>query len=281
MTIARIWSGGLSLQQIINHTDLTNLDINMSHALDKTGDTVSGAMDFVSTAAVNFESGSTWLMKSGSGLTLAAGSALIADGYFFLNATSGAMLLPSGTTFTADTATVNALTVVTGPIALSSPATIVRTVPLNCFSALTGIVFAPDVWNQTINGTYQHAVIQSGSTLIMPLRLPHGATLTSISVYYQGASGHAGTVGAPFAYHLLGTAASTGVTSTLASATDVGTLPAYEAYHPVTQSMSILINAQNNSYALSFDGETSTNSIPGGIISGVSITLTIPNILQV
>lgn len=141
-------------------------------------------------------------------------------------------------------------------------------------------------WDTVINGwnvspgflgdlIYVHLV--TAAVLTVPLDLPDGATLSSLTVRFQGAAGHApfpgGAPTMPF-FVLKKIDNNGGVTPFGATTTDAsGTAVAYEAAHNLTQAgINEVVDNATHRYVLAFTGEAGGNGIAGGLFYGITAT---------
>jgi hypothetical protein len=103
--------------------------------------------------------------------------------------------------------------------------------------------------------------------LTFRLDMPHGSTLTALTAYLRGASGHAGlpAVMPSLALLRISNVDFTAAWSTLGTQTDTsGNTTAYQAIHPVTiSSLSVVVDRGLYSYYARVIGESSTNALNG------------------
>ncbi|MGK3981295.1 hypothetical protein WMF38_57390 [Sorangium sp. So ce118] len=109
--------------------------------------------------------------------------------------------------------------------------------------------------------------------LIWPLRVPHGATLTAVSVGIDGAGGHGGNPTRPSVE--IGWIGTTGFNS-LGSATDATSIPSYDSFHSFGVSgLSEVVDRTNRRYVAIITGETGGNYVAGLKVHYVDCTYTI------
>lgn len=131
------------------------------------------------------------------------------------------------------------------------------------------------VWSTNVYGE----AVQANSSLgyaIFELRVPHGATLTSVTAYVTGGAGHGSLPTSTDRVEL-----SVGYTTTggshpgLGTQADTATLPTYEAQHTIAVSMSHVIDRTANRYFATIRSERGANYQAGYTVHCVSCTYTI------
>ncbi len=128
------------------------------------------------------------------------------------------------------------------------------------------------------DGIASNTLFAGGPFILYPLDLPHGQTLTSVTVYYTGPGGHAAFPGgAP----TLPTAVveyidTTGGGATVASQVDTSaTVAVYEAIHPIVVNCGgHAIVRSSRRYYVKISAEAGANGINGGIIYLLTRTVT-------
>jgi len=124
-----------------------------------------------------------------------------------------------------------------------------------------------------VNGIY--TALSAGSNLIRwPLPLPHGATVTSVSIVVDPAAGHGALPVKPTV--VLKRHSDAGVTTTLVNVTDPSaTVPAYEAVHTVTATVpgGHLVDRSVNHYSLEFTNEAGGSALSGLRVLSAKVTL--------
>lgn len=115
----------------------------------------------------------------------------------------------------------------------------------------------------------------SGSLLVYPLDLPHGQSLSSVSVTILPNSGHSALPQFPPQALLLRKNVATNTVSTLSFKVDAPANPAaYELIHAVTTPLiAHTIDRTAYRYYLRFSGENGSNALSGGLILGASYTV--------
>ena len=115
----------------------------------------------------------------------------------------------------------------------------------------------------------------TGSPLVYPLDLPHGQSLTGVSVTILPAGSHAGLPQFPPQVLLVVKTIATNAVSTIAFKVDPSANPAaYEAIHAVTTPLiGHTIDRTANRYYMRFTGENGTSALAGAKILGATYTV--------
>lgn len=148
-----------------------------------------------------------------------------------------------------------------------------RMMPMNgiVYSGTWGLVSLSSlVWESTSTSGVIH----------LPLYLPHGAVLDSVTLQYTGATGHAAFPGgAPTmpSLQIRSVTSSGGAGTLLGSTTDAtATAAAYEVGHAITvSSIAHTVDAATNRYVAILSAEGGANWITGGHLVSLSVTCTV------
>jgi hypothetical protein len=136
--------------------------------------------------------------------------------------------------------------------------------------------------NLTFQGTgYFETSATSQQTLTYPVIAPDGATITSVTVWYTGALGHAGLPAGMPTLSLRTVVLSTGAIAAIGTQSDTsGTTGALETYHAITLSgLSHVVERGTTVSFLRLLTESGANSVSGATISPVGlITMTLASI---
>jgi len=293
MTISRVKPSGWSLNETLSSAQATQLDQNIVKALDKTvaGDTLAGTITVSAAAGFTFQSTGFITLQSGSITTYQAGAVLtlantqqfntgyiaqwndnlpikIANGKTVtVQALSGSATWAYANTITvsANSIAVNVLTV-SGIISVPS-ASIQR-------ESRGGVGMNHNTWIIDSNGLYNNYDTTSAGKMIVELDVPHGATLTDVTVFYRGASGHGALPATKPAMTVYSHNLNTDTQTTIGTATDTAaSVPAYEVAHSFGLSgLSTVIARTVTRYFVAISGETSTNAVAGAKMLGVTWT---------
>lgn len=139
--------------------------------------------------------------------------------------------------------------------------------------------FAPysltSTWVIVDDGTAYQNVDNGTDLLIIPIRPPHGTTLTAVTVYIKGAVGHAGAPSTTPQLRLQ-YVTNAGGSSTVGSASDPYTSSGvYQGVHPLSVSgLGHVVDRVNNRYQLRLSGEASTNYVVGLLYYSATCTYT-------
>ena len=211
MSFTKINPPGWASGDTLTHTQITALDTDHANAVDKTGDTVTGA--------VAFGAGSSLTIAAGITATVSDGGALVVAGTETISgtanvATGGALTVQSGASFTLNTGSSNSfreLVTVTksaganGTIQTASGGRFVLGdsdwVQMSSARALTGksihfgAITLPQGttgWQTTLQGLQSTA---AGATIQFPVQrhLMDGATLATVDIYVYPAPGSHGS----------------------------------------------------------------------------------------
>lgn len=115
----------------------------------------------------------------------------------------------------------------------------------------------------TITGTGNwYALGSAGEVLTQPIHVPFGATITGVSVYVQGDSGHVGLPGTPPILNLHETDVTTGVVTSYGSYSDTSaSVGAYQAVHAITSgTISVATSRAACRYTLALQTEAGANA---------------------
>lgn len=122
--------------------------------------------------------------------------------------------------------------------------------------------------------------LQQGTTATLPLawrlRIPHGATLGTVTATLQGAPAHGGVIGTPPQIQAGRRRASTGVYSSIgAVSTDTGVVAPYELLHTLsTPALAHVVDRSDYEYFLTIFTEGGANAVAGLAVFSVSATWT-------
>lgn len=115
----------------------------------------------------------------------------------------------------------------------------------------------------------------TGTTVYLPLDIPNGATLTSVTVYAIGAPAHVALPAVMPAYSVL-VGATDGSSSTLGAAIDAsGTTAAFQANHATTLAVSAVTDRAAKRYFIEYTAESGANSLVGLKINSWTATYTV------
>lgn len=118
--------------------------------------------------------------------------------------------------------------------------------------------------------------ITSNTQTGLPLDLPNGCTLNSVTVYIKPAGGHGGEPTKP-SFKVFRLNPGTGVETQLGStSTDTTTLPSYENLHamPAVSGLAHFVDKQTYRYYITFTGEAGGQYQNGLRIVGVNVQFT-------
>lgn len=134
-------------------------------------------------------------------------------------------------------------------------------------------------WRLAVSGGYMEQIANATDYVVFDLRVPHGATLTAVTAYVQGAAGHgalpAGADKADLAVYVIPATGAIG--APLGVVSDPETLIAvYEASHTIQVSgLSTVIDRTANRYTAIVKSETGANYVAGLRVFAVAATYTI------
>lgn len=182
-----------------------------------------------------------------------------------ITATTGNITTVASTT--GNITTVNSTTVNSGSFALTSLVTDVRV--MNTTPSAN-----PAWWEATTAGQWTN--LSLGTSLVIPLQVPNGATLTEVEVRITGAAAHAGLPGTMPSIIVRRFDTSSGLGFTLGSATDSsGTVGAFQSSHSITVSgLSHTIDRTINRYYVQLIAENGANALVGATFEWVKVTWT-------
>jgi hypothetical protein len=293
LSFTRVNPGGWVSNDLITVAQINGIDVNQSRAVDGTGGgvyTPSADIDIDGTEGlvVSADSGLTvtgtaGLIVSGTntGLTCSAsgGAAFSGAGAVAISCTNGATVSGAGTL----TASCTGGLVVSGAggITLSTAGANI-TLASRSVTRTQSLAGAPDLLfaNWVSNGVdWYNGNTGAGLFLFMD-RLPHAGVITSVTVKYEGATGHAAFPGgAPATMPSLELikVGSLGSTSSIGTVSDTSaSAGVYEAAHAITISgLSETTDLTTDRYVLVFTAESGINSIAGGVIYQASATCTV------
>jgi len=273
MTIARIKSPGWGANEKLTSGQQNALDINTTYALDKRAgqtDTLSSVITVASGGALSFALGSSFVTIAGAtsvfggqatfnGATLVNGALSVVGASQFLGAVSlfGAVAADNFTLTT------------TNRVKLASRS-ITRTI-----TALFVPVTSNWAFGTAATPTTTDALYASG---YFAINLPDGAVLNSISVYIEGAAGHAGAPTTMPTVQLISkapAAGGNGVAVTSAVTGTYGSPAAYEAPHAITLStIAYTVTRAATRLCLLVTSELGANAIAGFKVHGCIVTYT-------
>lgn len=300
MSISRVKPSNWAINQKLTSAQINQIDTSLTYALDKRdgySDTLSSSIAV--DGYFTFETGSSITMKSGSTITLQSGSILVSDAtstanlsgvtnhYGNCNIRNGALLqvLPGATQIFSSTSSLVAGSGVT--VNLAGATTTVSDFTVNSTNkvkltsrsvsrAINGWILPPtNDW--VISAGLPSTGSTSVHTAMIPLHLPHGSVLTSISVYIQPDSGHANLPATMPQFLLLRKTFASTTNTLIAIGTDSSAdATEYETVHPITASgFSETIDRTQYIYMIDFTSEGSTNAVDNMKLRGCLVTCTV------
>ena len=134
-------------------------------------------------------------------------------------------------------------------------------------------------WSQADTGRFV-SLVDTGSRIVMPLDVPHGATLINAIVTFTGAGGHAALPAVMPSVTIVKTNLLTGADTTISDTDDPSaTVGAYQAIHTFgPTSLSEVIDKSVYRYNLNVSSEAGANALSGGVLFGVRVTATVSRI---
>jgi hypothetical protein len=128
-------------------------------------------------------------------------------------------------------------------------------------------------WHHTFVGIFTNDVL--GGDLVIPVRAPHGATVTLVEVYIEGASAHAG-LPANMPTISLYSMSSSGAGTNIGTGTDASaSVAAYQDPHTISLVVSHLVNRTTGRLAVVLDAESGANALVGATYIGTRVTYNI------
>jgi hypothetical protein len=121
------------------------------------------------------------------------------------------------------------------------------------------------------------ALDTTANFLYYMIHVPHGVTLTAVSVYLEGLAGHGGLPATMPAVALITVTPSSGSSAITSGPTSDSSanVAAYEAAHAITLSgLSVSIDRTTKRYIVRVSNESSTNSLHYLTVYGVAVTYT-------
>jgi hypothetical protein len=110
-------------------------------------------------------------------------------------------------------------------------------------------------WDLVADGTMIQTV-DADSKLVIPLRVPHGATLTSVTVIVQAAAGHAGLPTTKASLEVVSVDDAYATTLIGTQGDPSANAAAYELVHPITETgLSVVINRETTAYYATLSAE--------------------------
>lgn len=252
-------------------TELNQLDIDHANAVDKTvaGDSILGELHLVGPDA-------GILAQTGTFIQCATGSQLITDAG--ATCTLNSAVACNGAATFASTIAVTGLTTCTGGVNIGThnvaftARSVIRVqngeVVTSQWDAVTGPGWGP-------NSTAQGAI--ASYPLAFELKIPNGATLTSVTIWLTG-NGHSFAPHSMpqlkvFQFSKLGVLTQLGSTATDTSATPDGDPTGYDAVHALTVSgLSTVIDRTANRYVAQVFAEGGTHAVVGSPYVNCCIT---------
>lgn len=147
---------------------------------------------------------------------------------------------------------------------------VVRWMPYHPSPAVVGGVAD---WHHTFVGNHVNDVL--GGDLVVPVRAPHGATITLVEVYIIGAPGHVGLPANMPSFSLY-SMSSSGVGTNIGTGTDASaSVAAFEAAHTISLSVSHVVNRTTTRLAVFLNAESGANALVGATYIGTRITYNI------
>lgn len=131
----------------------------------------------------------------------------------------------------------------------------------------------------TVSGTGKWFALGSAAeVLTQPLHVPHGATITGVSVYVQGDSGHVGLPATPPKFYIHETDVTTGTVTSYGPYTDgSASTGAFQAVHAISSgaiSVSVSRAASRFCLALSTESGANAKTLLGYLGARVTYTIT-------
>jgi hypothetical protein len=141
------------------------------------------------------------------------------------------------------------------------------------YFALSRVAGGVDDWNAAHLG--RHTNVTLNGLLYIPLRVPHGATLTAVDVYIQGASGHAGLPSGMPLINLHTVAIDDNEVSLGDIFDSSASTAAFQAVHAITLSgLSHVVDRVNQRLVILLNSESGTNALVGARYIGSRVTYT-------
>ena len=172
MTFARVKPDGWAVNEELSSAQINALDIDHADAVDKTGDTVPGVIEFDSGAEIVLNLGAAFTAESGAVADFDAGSTVTVGGAF--NVVGGDVDLDSASTFAVDcVALFNGAATHAANVTLNNSANLI-------VAGSSGVLIqggASIAWANTANASFQAgstATVQNGAFLTVA----SGGTLT-------------------------------------------------------------------------------------------------------
>jgi hypothetical protein len=223
------------------------------------------------------KSGAVVAVKSGGVLSTEAGStlAVVGDAGFFAGVNfdaACAITQEAGSTMDLDGAiTVDDFTMTgTNKVKLAS-----RSITRACELTPTA---DPTEWIcNNISGTGNwYSLGTAAEVLTQPVHTPFGATITGVSVYVQGDSGHVGLPGTPPKFYIHETDVTTGTVTSYGPYADASaSTGAFQAVHAIASgTVSIATSRAAKRYALSITAESGANAKTQLVYHGATVTYT-------
>jgi hypothetical protein len=297
MAFTRV-STGWSLNGEVTSAELNQLDIDHANAVDKTGDTVPGALtfgarcyaqsgmdledvtnvtggselDFVSGASCNFASGTSCNFSSGASIVLYPSSSMSCATTITITGAGGRVLTVSG-----------------GRIVLgdndypqyASARSYTRMVPLAGISVPSAFSTG---WSIGVSNLH---TLASGVYISFSLGslIPHGATLTSVELRFTPVGGHSNLPAGNISISL------TKYTPAVGGAIGAGTVLASATYSPVslgdynngnikslTISPGAVIDSASSFYSFTLADESGANAVAGNAYHALVMAYTLPEL---
>jgi hypothetical protein len=209
------------------------------------------------------KSGAVLAVKSGGVLSTEAGSTIVAvgDAGFFAGVNFDAastITQEAGSTMDLDgTITVDNFTLSgTNKVKLAS-----RSITRACELTPTA---DPTEWLcDTVSGTGKwFALGNAAEILTQPIHIPHGATITGVSVYVQGDSGHVGLPATPPKFYIHETDVTDGTVTSYGPYTDASaSTGAFQAVHAISSGViSVSVSRAASRFCLALSTESGANA---------------------
>jgi hypothetical protein len=141
------------------------------------------------------------------------------------------------------------------------------------YFALSRVAGGVDDWSPAHLG--RHTNVTLNGLLYIPLRVPHGATLTAVEVYIQGASGH-GDLPENMPLINLHTVSIDDDEVSIADTFDPsGSVPDFQDVHPIPLTgLSHVVDRVNQRLVILMNSESGTNALAGARYIGSRVTYT-------
>lgn len=147
---------------------------------------------------------------------------------------------------------------------------VTRSVPL-------GAMWNDADWSAAELTLWRTTGTSANQDVLIPLSLPHGATLDSVSVSFQGAAAHGALPAVMPAMELRRRAHTTGTATSMGTASSTAAnVAAYEVQHTFgLSSLGHTIDTSTNTYSVEVTAESGANAVLGASLLGILVTCSI------